>query len=379
MLIFFQFCFKIYNCNKLKTAKTPRPAGAVRGNMPEGIEAKRDIYQLLKTGDFETAETRAAELLGDPGLARDAEMIMKAAKFWQNRRPLFIYSEDNGEKLYNEWDVFLGFCRENRVESKKTVLSVKDYVFRTIVDHLIETYQTSPMTSLETLILLGQAFYEVGMAEKAVETLEYALSQSRGNEDVRVYIILANLYAGLNDNALAMVMLNEAFFRFPQFVDLDALDYPPLSRVREMIKKDGFNDNELLEWMPVYGWLYDALTVKRRLEYQEYSDLKEKILDYEKSLKVDKKVVNIIIPRLVNFYLWAFDYSYHQMGAMGMCRNLKRRVDELLAEIPLHEGLTAQVKQKLRERAEAVFLKMLQKPPAGPAEQAGVTGNAKAN
>jgi tetratricopeptide (TPR) repeat protein len=322
----------------------------------ENIELKINIYNTLKNGEFEASEELTLKGMEEDLHNQDYEKILKIIKFWQNRKELFLYKENGGESLFNEWDRFLGFCRENSIDNKKAILAVKSYIYSRLIELLIDAYRLSPVPERETLILLGQAFYEVGMVEKAIETLEYAMSIVLDDEDVRIYTMLGNLYTETGENELAMVMYNDAFFKFPQLINLDIIDFPPIHKLREMVKEDGFNDNEVLEWIPVYGYFYEGLTVKRKMEYKDYMELKEKIIDYEKTLKVDKKAIPIIIPRLVNYYLWVLDYYLYQVNTKGPAENVVKRILFLIDSAPL--GGT--VKEKLTGRAGLMFKNIME-------------------
>jgi len=323
--------------------------------MLENKELKKEIYSKLKNGEFDSVEELSLKLMDDDIHNSDCDSLLKIAKFWKNRSELFSYSDENGEKLFHEWDIFLDFCSTNKIDNKKAVISIKEFVFTNIVDTLIETYRTASLPSVETLIMLGQSFYEIGIIEKAIETLEYALSISGENEDVRIYVLLGNVYTDTGNNQMAMIMFNEAFLKFPQFIDISFVNFQPIQKVHEMVLTDGFKENEILEWIPVYGYIYNALTVKRKIDSIEYEDLKRKLLDYERSLKVDKKVVNIIIPRLINFYLWLFDYYFYQLSALGSCKNIIKRIDDLISEFPVRKDQDAGIKQKLREKTQSVL------------------------
>ncbi len=322
----------------------------------QAIELKISIYKALRDGKFGEAEELALSGIEEDIHNTDYENILKIIKFWQNRKELFDFKENNAEILIEEWDKFLSFCRENRLDCRKAVLSLKDFVFSKIVDLLIDSYRLSPVPERETLILLGQSFYEIGLIDKAIETLEYAMSINQDDEDVRIYTLLGNLYTETNDNDLAMVMYNEAFLKFPQLINLESIDFPSVLKLKEMVLADGFKDNELPEWIPVYGYLYDGLTVKKKLEYKDFIDLREKIIDYEKSLKIDKKVLHIVIPRLINYYLWALDYYLFQANAVGPAEDVVKRILDLLNTLPAD----AEIKKKLRNRAELLFKKLLE-------------------
>lgn len=324
--------------------------------MENPLELKKQLYSMLKVGDVDVAEDIANSALEEDINDRDIIGILKVIKFWQNRKESFVYNSDSnsGALLYNEWDKFVDFCVDNKLNNK-AVFAIKSFVFKLIVQMLVEYYKTSPIKDKETLILMGEAFYEIGMVEKAIETLEYALTEFKQSLDVRIYILLGDIYGEKGDDDLAMIMFNEAFLKFPQLVMLDRIDYPPVRKLEELIKQDGIAENEVVEWIAVYGYLYKGLTTRRGIEYEEYMGLQEKIREYESSLKIDKKVVNIIIPRLVNYYFWIFDYYVYQVNANSGARKVSRRIIELLS-MPYAEEATV---IKLRNRAQAIFKVLL--------------------
>ncbi len=325
--------------------------------MSAQLELKKQIYESLETGHLEKAEELTLSALGENIADDDLECILKIIRFWDNRKEYFSFESGsgNGELLYLEWEKFGDFCDENTITNKKAVFALKSYVFKTIVDMLIESYRLSPVKDKQTLVILGQAFNELGIIDKAVETLEYALSISGENDDVRIYTLLGDLYAEAGEDDMAMVMFNEAFFKFPQLIDLNQLDYKPLHKLAGMVAKDDFKEHEILEWIPVYGYLYNGLTARRNLEYKEYISLRDRVREYEKSITIDKKVINVIIPRLINYYIWVFDYYVFQVNAYQGAEKIVRRIIELLATYPESE----KVRQKLSDRAENLFKQLL--------------------
>ncbi len=325
--------------------------------MPDILELKRRIYETLKTGELAQAEELATSAMEEAIDDSDIEDILKLIRFWQNRSEMFEFSEEDnsGEKLFYEWDRFIDFCVDNKIQNKKAFYAVKSFVFKTIVELLIESYKLTPFRDRETLILLGQSFYEIGIMDKAIETLEYANTAYPQPQDPRVWLLLGDLYAEAGEHDLAMVMFNEAFFYYPQSIQLDSVEYPPVQKLRKMIAEDGFAEEDVPEWIPVYGYLFNALTARREIHYNDYLALKQRIREYEKSLAIDKKVLSVIIPRLVNYYLWVLDYYIYQVQASSGARKVVERIHDILAQADVGD----ETRQKLMDRADAVFRKLL--------------------
>lgn len=326
--------------------------------MAEVLKLKKEIYEALKSGDLLRAEELAMDTMQEDMNDPDWEDVLKVIKFWQNREDLFEFKEDvnQGEALYADWDKFADFCEENHVMARKAIFAIKSFVFKRVVEMLIESYHLSPFPDRELLILLGQAFFEIGMIERAIETLEYAISLNRENEDSRIYTLLGDLYAEAGDTDLSMVMYNEAFYKFPQEINIENVEFVNIRKIYDLVKNDGFEQNEIMEWVPVYGYLYNGLSARRNLQYQEYSQLKDRILEYERSLKFDKKVLNIIIPRLINYYIWLFDYYIFQVKASQAAEKVTNRILQLLRAVVAEDD----IRKKLLQKAEVVFNQMLQ-------------------
>ncbi len=321
----------------------------------ENIELKKDVYQSLRNGELGPAEELVLKGMEEDIHNPDYEKLLKVIKFWQNRRELFNFEGGGGEVLIGEWDKFLEFCKDQSIDNKKAVLSIKNYVYSRAVEFLVESYRLSPVPERDTLILLGQTFYEIGILDRAVETLEYALSLARGDDDIRIYMLLGDIYFEIGENDSAMVMFNEAFLRFPQLVNIETIEYPAIKKLHASVSEDGFSDNEVLEWISVYGYLYEGLTARKKMEYNDYMEMKEKILDYEKSLKIDKKVRNIIVPRLINFYLWILDYYIYQLGAYQTAENVLKRIQDLISIA----NCRPETKNKLSGRVSVLFKSLL--------------------
>ncbi len=323
--------------------------------MSEDLNWKYEFYNIIRNGDLERAEDYILEKMESDIGDYDIEAFLKVVKFWKNRREIFSFSENSGEILLEEWEKFLTFCINNKIENKKLLNSIKAFVYSKAIDFLIDSYKLSPIKEKEKLYMIGVALYEVGFIDKALETFEFLFSLSN-EKDYKVYIWLGNLYYEIGENELSMIMYNDAFFYFAQLIDPEDIRDVRIKKIIENIKEDGFTkDEELLEWIPVYCYLYDVLTVKRKLEYGDFVDLRERIKKYEKSIDTDKKILYVMIPRLINHYLWLIDYYLYQANSVEPVQSVLKRIVELF------DMLEKEVVRKLKERAEFIINKLCEK------------------
>ncbi len=324
--------------------------------MSVDVNWKFEVYSLLKNGEIDKAESIVLEQMNSDLDDRENEDFLKAIKFWKNREELFLFSENSGPLLLDEWNKFLSFLKENEIDNKKLINSFKIYIYSKAIDFLIDSYKISPIKEKEILFKLGISFYEMGLVEKSLETFEY-LSSLPGERDVRTFLWLGNLYYELGESELSQLMYNDTFFYFSQLVSIEEIKDQRIKKMKENIKNDGFvREEEILEWLPVYCYLYDILTVRRKLEYPDFVELREKILNYEKSIETGKNLNYIIIPRLVNHYIWLIDYYLFQANAIEPVKSVLSRMLELFELIENKES-----GKKLKERAGFLITSLLKK------------------
>ncbi len=324
--------------------------------MTTDLSWKHEVYSLIKNGELEKAENYLLEKMDEDLETEDIESFLKAIKFWKNRREFFTFSENSGENLLTEWENFLDFCLRNDINNKKIINSLKAFVYSKAIDFLIDSYKSSPIKEKEKLYMIGKSLYELGFIDKALETFEFLFSLS-SEKDYRVYLWLGNLYYETGEKELSMIMYNDVFFYFSQMVNIEDIKDPRIIKMVEQIKEDGFEkEEEILEWLPVYCYLYDVLTVKRKIDYGDFVDLRDKIKKYEKSMETDKKVYYVLIPRLINHYLWLIDYYLYQANSIEPVQSVLKRIIELFAEISNKD-----IVKKLKERTEFLINKLCER------------------
>lgn len=325
--------------------------------MENTVEWKHELYRLLSYGELDRAEELILKIMDVNIDDLELDGFLKTIKFWQNRKEFFNFSENNGEVLLEEWEKFVNFCKNNKIDNSKLLSSLKSFIYSKAIGFLVDAYKISPIKDKEKLIKLGKAFYEVGLLDKAIETFEFLFSMDR-ERDLRIYLWLANLYYEVGEKDLSSVMYNDVFFYFSPMVEVNDIKDTKIKKCYDTVKEDFLGDNEeVIEWLPVYCYLYDVLTVKRKLEYVDFVELRKKIMDYEASLKnSDKKIVKVIVPRLINCYIWLIDYYLYQASAIEPVKSVLKRMMELFDTIE-----NEMIKNKLKERSFFVFNNLIEK------------------
>ena len=157
------------------------------------------------------------------------------------------------------------------------------------------------------LLLIGRCYKGVGNYDEALKYLKQAVRFKR--EDGETLAELADVNALLGDPETAKAFFREAFFLSPEKIDLRAMESEMVIRLRDRIAQEkGFPEEELREWMPVYGRLWGVFTVIRELTPLEFGRLKQSIFTLETECRGNPAQAAILKPRLINQYFWLIDY-----------------------------------------------------------------------
>jgi len=157
------------------------------------------------------------------------------------------------------------------------------------------------------LLLVGRCYKGVGNYDEALNFLEQAARFKR--EDGETLAELADVNALLGETNTAKALFREAFFISPEKIDMRAMESEMVIRLRNRIAQEkGYKEDELREWMPVYGRLWGVFSVKRELKAIEFGRLKQSIFTLETECRGNPAKSAALKPRLINRYFWLIDY-----------------------------------------------------------------------
>jgi len=175
------------------------------------------------------------------------------------------------------------------------------------------------------LLLVGRCYKGVGNYDEAIKYLEQAARFKR--EDGETLAELADVNALLGETNAAKALFREAFFLSPEKIDLRAMESEMITRLRSrIIQEKGCREEELREWIPVYGRLWGVFTIKRELKPIEFGKLKQAIFTLETECRSNPGQSTILKPRLINRYFWLIDYYENRRDEAGL-------IDEVLLKI----------------------------------------------
>jgi len=156
------------------------------------------------------------------------------------------------------------------------------------------------------LLMLGRCHKGLGEYDKALSYLEQAVHLKR--EDAETLAELADINALLAQTKAAKALFREAFFLDPAKVEIRTLESALILKLRGDVSALGYKDEEICEWMPVYGYLWGVFSIKRELKQAEVGRLKQSIFSLEAECAANSSRREQLKPRLLNKYFWLIDH-----------------------------------------------------------------------
>jgi tetratricopeptide (TPR) repeat protein len=156
------------------------------------------------------------------------------------------------------------------------------------------------------LLLVGRCYKGLGNYDEALNYLEQAAHIKR--EDAETLAEVADINALLSQTKIAKALFREAFFLDPSKVNLRSLESALILKLRDEVAALGFKDDELCEWIPVYGYLWGVFSIKRELKQMEAGRLKQSIFSLEAEYDANPSRRAVLKPRLINHYFWLYDH-----------------------------------------------------------------------
>ena len=282
------------------------------------LRESAEVYQFISEGNFNEAVKIADQLMNInpdyPGLAE----AYRTAKFWSNREKE-IHRIEDGKKcadfLMKEWKTFEDYAVDKDMKSSSAYKSAMRYIFFKASEQYKIAFKLNEETdnNFDLLINLGECFLRLKEYKYAIETLEYAMSSYNG--DAKLLFILGESYYHIDDIPKCLLYMREAFQIDPSQIDLTLTTAKPVLEIIEAVQSSGRNIKDIREWIPVFGYLTDIFYVRRNLSKHQVETLKREVSNLENSLtrlSIDDIDATNIIPRLLNKYLWLFDYYENQ-------------------------------------------------------------------
>jgi tetratricopeptide (TPR) repeat protein len=281
--------------------REPHEAGTA--HLLERANASIREYDL--DAGLQALEEALASDFDDP----DVLAALKYANFWRERDRQLTgigHAFERGQYLLDQWPIFDSFVERVGAACEPCLQAVRRYVFGSALRSFEKLFTESEANDPELLLRIGRCYKGLGSYDRAVQYLEAAAAEKPA--DAEVTAELADAYALVNEVSAAKAFFREAFFLDPQRVHLGLLESQMIRALADKVSELSLEQDELLEWLPVYGVLYGVLNVKRELRSIEYGKLKQSIYALERELREGRTGRGLVEPRLINRYFWLIDH-----------------------------------------------------------------------
>jgi tetratricopeptide (TPR) repeat protein len=175
------------------------------------------------------------------------------------------------------------------------------------------------------LLLVGRCYKGVGNYDEALRYLEQAVRFRR--EDGEALAELADVNALLGNPVEAKALFREAFFLNPEKIDLRAMESEMILKLRGLVLQErNFSEEELREWMPVYGRIWGVFSITRELRPIDFGRLKQSIFTMETECRGNPKQSDLLKPRLLNRYFWLIDHYINTRDDPELIEEVKLKI-----------------------------------------------------
>lgn len=289
-----------------------------------------EALELFRKGDFVAGQASIQEQLTKKLDDEDLRYVSRCIAFWGNRFDEargILDSFEAGEYFLNNWKPFLEYMqRGGNMLVEPFIYSFKALAFRTALQYYAKRYSPESAENNPQLCRrIGLCFKALGDYEHAVEFLRLAFFVEGNNP--KVLAELADAYELYGNTRTAKVFFREAFFEGASEVDIEFLESKLINDLIARVEAEGYTGKELLEWLPIYGYIIKVLSLKRELKPVELGHLKQRVFWLENELnQVSEDEKKLLKPQLINSYLWLIDtYSLPPIN--------QGKIDELLLRI----------------------------------------------
>ena len=267
-------------------------------------------YEKLKASDAESAAVLLDEALQIDFDNEETKHALMSVNWWLERETKIKEIKNPYEKgsfILSQLRQYYTFLDSIAGNYDLCQYAIRRYVFSSAL-HCFSDLLGDGVNRHDPglLLLVGRCYKGVGNYIEALKYLEQAARFKR--EDGETLAELADVNAMLGNEDEAKLFFREAFFLNPEKIDLRAMESEMICRLRNKIAGEkSFKEDELREWVPVYGKLWGVFSVIRELTVIELGKLRNSIFTMETEYRSHPGQGNLK-PRLINRYFWLIDH-----------------------------------------------------------------------
>ncbi|MCL2270703.1 MAG: hypothetical protein FWC24_05090 [Treponema sp.] len=268
-------------------------------------------YEKLKASDAESAARLLDEALQIDFDNEETKHALKSVNWWLEHTARIERIKNPYEKggfILSQLKLYYSFLDSVAGHYDLCQYAVRRYVFSKALN-CFEDLLGDGVNQHDPglLLLVGRCYKGTGNYDEALKYLEQSARFRR--EDGETLAELADVNALLGEANTAKALFREAFYLNPEKIDLRSMESEMIVRLRNrLIREKNFKEEELREWIPVYGRLWGVFSVKRELKPIEFGRLKQSIFTMETECRGNPEQSTVLKPRLINRYFWLIDY-----------------------------------------------------------------------
>lgn len=287
-------------------------------------------YNLIREGKIPEA-LRFFEVSYRNSLDRESECAIKVIKYFLSKLRKIKSLDDYhkiADALMSEWKELLSWVSHNSCSMISEVLDAfRYYIFSlalkyydAVIDNISSNKDPITVQDIDLMVKVSRCYREIGKIDKTIDILEEVRQFNFYDSVVLSY--LADAYFEVGEIDRAKLFFRDAFFWDPQRVEVYDMKSMIIKTLVKVVVDNGYRDNEISEWIPVYGVIENLFDVKRELLEEEVKIIIERINKFEEIYNKDKSMRNILEPRLINSYIWLIDYYFFQLQDYSLAKEM---------------------------------------------------------
>jgi len=273
-------------------------------------------YECLKNVDLGNASRFFDEALHVDFDNAEVLFALKCSQFWSDCLESLKKVEaplQRGDFMIFQWKNFCIFLSRIAGDFEMAKYAFRRFAFSMALDSLLSIPDDEKKSlGIEFDFRLGRCRKALGDYETALGHLEKA---TKTHKDNALYLAeLADCYALSGEQNASKILFREAFFLAPEKIELDFIESDMIQKIAARVRELGYPEQELTEWIPVFGELSGVFSVKRELTPAESSRLNSSMFSLENEIRENPSRAPALRPRLLNRYFWVLD-NYKAMDA----------------------------------------------------------------
>ncbi|MDR0638402.1 MAG: hypothetical protein LBG27_05810 [Spirochaetaceae bacterium] len=297
-----------------------------------------------------------ARRLFEEALNRDygnsaAKFALKSLLWWQRRLEgyaLLARSPDKGGAIVGEWKGFYRFLNDiggaDGIDDAEwdALRAVRHWVSASALE-AFDYNALNPSQSGDWGIQfkLGLCYKGLGDYENALVFLDTAAGFKQDNVPLlfeRADVKALAAESDARSDGEARLIFREAFLAGSEEACVYSMESAFFRGLYHAAAERGYEGDEILEWIPVWGTLLGAFPLKRELSQIKLGKLKARVFELENELKAEggpgsRNGERKLVPRLLNGYFWLLEHYEASRQREESRQDGPRLVEETLLKI----------------------------------------------